>query len=274
MPFCTSNRVSLHYDIEGQGPPLCLISGYRLSGAVWPRRFITRLATSFSVISFDHRGTGLSDKPDGGYRFTSQAKDVIGLLDHLRLPRVHLLGFSMGGVVAQEMALTYGDRIGRLILFGTFCGGIWSEQPSSAVMRRLLEAEHLSPEAGARHIWPLVYSPAFIAANADLVGQQLRRELQHPTSAIAAQRQMEALWQVNNYWVLPRIKAATLVAAGAEDVLVKPGNAALIAGRIPNARLELLPGLGHRAIWEAPEEIADLVDDFLTARVPFFKARG
>ena len=264
MPFSTRTKVSLYYYVVGDGPALCLINGYRLSGAAWPPAFIARLSARCCVISFDNRGTGRSDKPATGYEFGDMATDVIQLLDSLGLPRVHLFGFSMGGAIAQEIAIRYAERIDRLVLFGTFCGGIWAEPASYAVFKRLLAAENQSPEEAARQAWPVTYSPEYLAANADAVEQQMRRELEHPTPMFVAQRQMEALRKFDRYRDLPSIRAHTLVATGTHDVLVKPRNSQILASRIPNARLELLADLGHRAIWEAPEEMADLVGDFLT----------
>jgi pimeloyl-ACP methyl ester carboxylesterase len=264
MPNSTGSGVALYYEIAGDGPPLCLINGYRLSGHAWPRPFIARLATRCTVISFDNRGTGRSDKPSGGYDFASSAADVVALLDDLDIARVHLLGYSMGGAIAQEVAIRHADRIGRLILFATFCGGIWSEPASYSIFRRLLTHEGQSPEQAARQAWPVTYSPEYLATHAAAVEQQMRRELEYPTSIFVANRQMEAILNFDRYRDLPRIAAPTLVASGEDDVLVKPRNASILASRIPDARLELLADLGHRAIWEAPEEIADFICDFIT----------
>jgi 3-oxoadipate enol-lactonase len=213
---------------------------------------------------FDNRGTGLSDKPTDGYEFGHQAGDVVGLLNDLGLPRVHLLGYSMGGAIAQEVALRYADRVDRLILFATFCGGVWAEPASWSVLRRLFEIDDLSLEDAMRQSWPVTYSPTYLAANADAVEEQMRRELAHPTPAFVIRMQTQALKAFDRYRDLPRIRSATLVATGTDDLLVKPRNSAIIASRIPGARLESLADLGHRAIWEAPEEIADLIGDFLT----------
>ncbi|HSZ94449.1 MAG TPA: alpha/beta hydrolase [Acetobacteraceae bacterium] len=263
MPYSTKSGVTLYYDIAGSGPSLCLINGYRLSGFAWPPSFISSLATRCTVISFDNRGTGRSDKPIDGYDFASLAKDVVALLDDLDIARVHLLGYSMGGAIAQEVAIRHADRIGQLILFATFCGGIWSEPASYSVFKRLLVQDGQTPEEAARQAWPVTYSPEYLATHAAAVEQQMRRELEYPTPSFVAKRQMEAILNFNHYWDLPRIGAATLVATGGHDVLVKPRNSAILVSRIPNARLELLADLGHRAIWEAPEEIADFICDFI-----------
>ena len=102
------------------------------------------------------------------------------------------------------------DRLDRLILFGTFCGGIWAEPASYSVFRRLLAADDQSPEDAARQAWPVTYSPEYLATNADAVEQQMRRELEHPTPTFVAQRQMEALRQFDSYRDLPNIRAPTL----------------------------------------------------------------
>jgi pimeloyl-ACP methyl ester carboxylesterase len=239
--------------------------------------FIDGLAARCSVISFDNRGTGRSGKPDNGYGFDLQASDVAGLLDHLGIDRVNLLGFSMGGAIAQRVAAGYPDRVGRLVLFGTFCGGIWAEPASTSVLSRLFGTEQLSPEEAGRHAWPVTYSAEYLADNPEAVEQQLQRELVHPTPAFVARRQMEVLRTFDTYRDLPRIRAATLVVTGAEDILVKPRNSEILAARIPGARLESLAHLGHRAIWEAPEEIADLIGDFVAgpkSRVPEARRSG
>jgi pimeloyl-ACP methyl ester carboxylesterase len=250
--------------MTGEGPVVCLVNGYRLSSAAWPEAFISQLSGRCLVITLDNRGTGRSDKPAGGYDIANLARDVVGLLDSLRLPRVHLVGFSMGGAIAQEVAIRHAPRVGRLVLFGTFCGGVWAEPASFGVLSRLIAAPSQSPEDAARQAWPVTYTSEYLAEHAQTVEQQMRRELEYPTPGFVAERQMEALRKFDSYRDLPRISANTLVATGTQDILVKPRNSQILASRIPNARLEMLAGLGHRAIWEAPEEIADLIGDFLT----------
>jgi pimeloyl-ACP methyl ester carboxylesterase len=264
MPYSTNSGVALYYEIEGSGPPLCMINGYRLSGFAWPQAFIARLACRCSVIVIDNRGTGRSDKPADGYELANLANDVVALLDHLGIGSTHLLGYSMGGAIAQEVVIQHPDRIDHLILFATFCGGIWSERASHSVFSRLLAREGQTPEEAARAAWPVTYSPEFLATHPAAVEHQMRRELQYPTPLFVAKRQMDAILNFDRYRDLPRIGAPTLVASGGHDMLVKPRNSSILASRIPDARLELLTDLGHRAIWEAPEEIADFICDFVT----------
>ena len=263
MPFASATDVTLHYNVAGEGPPVCLINGYRQNSASWPTEFIDHLATRCRVVTFDNRGTGLSDRPAHGYEFGHQADDVAGLLDHLQIREVNLLGYSMGGAIAQEVAIRYPERVGRLILFATFGGGIWAEPASWSVLRRLFATDGLGPQEAARQAWPVTYSPEYLAANAQAVEEQMRREVAHPTPAFVCRRQAEAIRRFDRHRDLPRIRARTLVATGTDDLLVKPRNSAILARRIPDARLERLAGLGHRAIWEAPEEVANLIADFV-----------
>ena len=121
----------------------------------------------------------------------------------------------MGGAIAQEVAIRDPGRIDRLILFGTFCGGIWAEPASYAVFKRLLVTEDQSPEHAARQAWPVTYSPDYLAAHAEAVEQQMRRELEHPTPMFVAERQMEALQKFDSYRDLPSIRVPTLVVTGA-----------------------------------------------------------
>jgi 3-oxoadipate enol-lactonase len=275
MAFLSANGVSLRYEVTGNGPPLCLIIGYRLHGAAWPKAFVERLARRFSVLTFDNRGTGLSDKPTCGYSIDGMARDVAGLLDGLGWTSAHVLGFSMGGAIAQELAISNPERVDRLVLFATFPGGLFGIPAAWPVLRRLFEVGGLSPEQQSRQAWPVAYSATYLAGHPDEVEAQMRREIEHPTPDYAAQGQSAAIRAFSSGPRLWRIEAETLVATGTDDALVPPSNSRVLASRIPGAQLALLPGLGHRAIWEAPEEVAQLVGEFLTrkARSPRDRAR-
>jgi len=118
-----ANGINIAYRVQGQGPPLVLVMGYRLNSTAWPATFIEQLARQFTVITLDNRGTGLSDKPVEGYAIANMARDVRGLLDELGLAQVHMLGYSMGGAIAQEFVRQFPDRVKGLILCATTAGG-------------------------------------------------------------------------------------------------------------------------------------------------------
>src|SRR3954451_13718902 len=220
MAVLSANGVTLRYEVTGEGPPLCLIIGYRLHGAAWPNAFIESLAGRFSVLTFDNRGTGLNDKPAYGYGLHTMAADVAGLLDGLGWARAHVLGFSMGGAVAQELAIRHPERVGRLVLFATFPGGLLGIPAPWPVLRRLFAVEGLSPEEAARQVWPITYSAAYLAAHPEPVEAQMRREIAHPTPDHAARGQGAALRAFSSGLRLSRIRAETLVATGSDDALV------------------------------------------------------
>jgi pimeloyl-ACP methyl ester carboxylesterase len=263
MAFQRINGLDIHYDVVGAGPPLALIIGYRLHGAAWPEAFVERLATQFSVLTFDNRGTGRSEKPSSGYDLHLMAGDLLGLLDHLSWSKAHLLGFSMGGAIAQEFAIRHPERLDRLVLFATFPGGLYGVRAPWPVLRRLFELDGLSPEDAAKQLWPVTYATNYLNANAEAAEAQMRREIAYPTPSDVARAQREAIQAFSTTFRLERIRAETLVATGTEDRLIPPENSRRLAHRIPNSRLTMFPDLGHRAIWEAPVQIADVVIDFL-----------
>src|SRR5215210_326459 len=193
MAFLSANGVSLRYEVTGKGPQLCLIIGYRLHGAAWPDAFIESLARHFSVLTFDNRGTGLSEKPAYGYALYTMAADVAGLMDGRGWTSAHVLGFSMGGAIAQELAIRNPERVDRLVLFATFPGGLLGIPAPWPVLRRLIEVEGLSPEEAARQLWPVTYSAAYLAGHPDAVEAQVRCEIAHPTPDHAARGQGAAL---------------------------------------------------------------------------------
>ena len=119
-----ANGINVAYRVWGEGPPLVLVMGYRLNSMAWPALFIDELARQFTVIAPDNRGTGLSDKPVEGYAIANMAKDICGLLDHLAIAQVHMLGYSMGGAIAQEFVRQFPERVCSLILCATMAGGM------------------------------------------------------------------------------------------------------------------------------------------------------
>jgi 3-oxoadipate enol-lactonase len=265
MGHADVNGIKIAYNVCGSGPPLILIMGYRLSSLAWPLDFIEGLAERFTVVVFDNRGTGASDKPTIGYEIANMARDVRGLLDHLEIERANILGYSMGGAIAQEFVRQFPERVLAIVLCATMCGGARAIYASPSVIRVMRELDGLKPEEIARQIWRVTYSPGYLANHRELAENQMRREIAAPTPLHAADLQFQAFAEFDCSKALPNVRAPTLVLTGDLDQLISPQNSKFIAGLIPGARLIVIPGCGHRLMWEATEECVGLVTDFLAS---------
>ena len=263
MQYADVNGIRIAYGVRGSGPPLVLIMGYRLSSLAWPLDFIEALAERFTVVFFDNRGTGTSDKPTFGYEISNMAKDVFGLLDHLEIGRANLLGYSMGGAIAQEFVRQFPDRVLALALCATTCGGPRAVYASPSVVRVMRELDGLKPEEIARRIWTVTYSPGYLENHRQLAEDQMLREIAAPTPLHAADLQYQAFAEFDCSRALANIKALTLVMTGDLDRLVSPQNSKFIASLIPGASLIVIPGCGHRMMWEATDECVGFITEFL-----------
>jgi 3-oxoadipate enol-lactonase len=258
-----ANGITIAYDVLGSGPPLVLIMGYRLSSSAWPADFTAALAERRTLILFDNRGTGLSDKPTSGYALSNLAKDVCGLLDHLSIACADVLGYSMGGAVAQELVCRHQDRVRSLVLCATLCGGPRTVYAEPAVIEVMRNLEGMDPAEAARRISTVTYAPAYLDANRDAVERQMLREIAYPTPLHAADLQFQAFVDFDSSEALASVRSPTLVMTGDRDELIPPRNSEILAELIPNAQLAILRGCGHRAMWESTSQCVALVGNFL-----------
>jgi pimeloyl-ACP methyl ester carboxylesterase len=229
---------------------------------MWDEALLASLAQAFTVITFDNRGTGKSDKPNAPYTIPTMAADAVGVLEHLGMPPAHIFGVSMGGMIAQELALRYPRRVKRLILGCTHCGGPFATLPPRPILERLLTPPELPREEAIRHQWPVMFSPDFVNANPAFLDRLTERSLVYPTPLYTAMRQAMAIQRFNTYGRLSQIGMPTLVTTGSDDLLVPPVNAYLLADRIPDASLEILPRVGHGFFWQSPEMVVNLLNEF------------
>jgi pimeloyl-ACP methyl ester carboxylesterase len=266
MPRIQVGEVSLNYDVAGKGEPLLMIMGLGASSAVWDPELIAELARTFRVITFDNRGTGQSDKPDAPYSIEMFADDAAGVLTKLDVPRAHIFGVSMGGMIAQEFALRHPTRTATLTLGCTTAGGAHSVPPPPESLKVLTAPrEGVSPEEIIRRGWPLAYTTKYIAENRATLEAGIPRLLKYPTPPFAFQRQLEATYTLKTYDRLPQINAPTLVITGAQDVLIPAKNSEILAAQIPGAKLHIIPGVGHAFMAEGR-------DAFMKVFVPFVKS--
>jgi len=246
--------VRIAWERHGAGAPLLLVHGLGYARWGW-EPVLEGLARSFDVILFDNRGIGESDAPPGPYTVAELAADAIQVLDEAGVERAHVLGTSLGGMVAQELALSHPERVDRLVLACTTPGGPESfpmpEQTVAlmergATLRQFVE-NALAPE-------PAEGIVERILRHREATAQPLEAW----TAQAAAGAAFDALDRVAG------IAAPTLILHGTADTVVDSRNTALLALRISDARVELFPGGGHLFFWEEPERFVEVVTEFLS----------
>jgi pimeloyl-ACP methyl ester carboxylesterase len=259
----------LHYERRGRGAPLLLIQGMGANAAHWGEPFLSALERDFELVLYDHRGIGRSAPLEGAdLTVASLAHDALALLDALGIAAAHVLGISMGGMVAQELALAAPQRVLTLTLGATTCGGTQSRTTTPEVVSRLTTvALSRDKELMLRTGFELVVSPRH-AGDAAHFAQFRAAAQQFPASLPILFAQKSAADGHDAYSRLRGLRVPTLVIHGTADQLLAPINGDLVASLIPGARLELLEGVGHLFFWEQPEHSAELVRGFaLDARV-------
>ncbi len=264
MPLADTGEVELSYQRSGSGPPLLLIMGMSGTFSHWDAAFLEQLRASFEVIVYDHRGVGESG-PLGEEQLTIArlAQDAAGLLVALEIESAHVLGISMGGMVAQELALAHPERIRTLALGCTYCGGEGSSLSSPEVIQRLVEGMSSGDRAVAvRTAWEVNLSPEFAAK--DDAFDVFRSIRAVPVPVIMAQ--MQACLAHDTSARLHQLAMPTLIMHGTADQMIPVHNAHLIHGYVPDSRLEIFDGIGHLFFWELPQRSAELVREI--AAVP------
>jgi pimeloyl-ACP methyl ester carboxylesterase len=266
MPVVEANGINIYYQLAGEGEPLVLISG--LSYGLWYwHRVVPLLAPHFRVITFDNRGVGQSDAPPGPYTGSMMAADTAGLLDALGIERAHVLGHSMGGYVAQALALEHPQRIDRLVLASTNFGGPNQIPPSAEAMAILTDVSGDPVERFMRGL-KISTAPDFAETNEAFVAEWLAYRTENPIEPVAYQAQLAvglALLAPEGAFDgrLHQITASTLLLMGEHDGVIPPGNAALMAAQIPGSTVMILPDAGHHFTLEIPEATAATITGFL-----------
>jgi len=258
----------LHVERRGEGEPLLLVQGLGCHTAHWGEPFLAELERDFELILYAHRAIGRSAPLTGDVTTAGLAADALALLDVLEIERAHVFGFSMGGMVAQEVALAAPQRVLTLVLGATTCGGTQSRATSPEVVQRLTTvALSRDKELMLRTGFELVVSRRH-ASDAAHFAQFAAAARQFPATVPVLLAQKGAADGHDAYSRLRGLHVPTLVIHGTADELLASINGDLVASLIPGARLELLEGVGHLFFWEQPQRSAELVRGFaLAARV-------
>jgi pimeloyl-ACP methyl ester carboxylesterase len=262
MTVVSVGEIELDYERSGNaaGPPLLLIMGMSGTALHWGEPFLELLRADFDVIAYDHRGVGASTPLDGPVTIRRMADDAAGLLAALELESAHVLGISMGGMIAQELALNHRSRIRTLTLGCTYCGGPGSALASEAVMGKLGAAMASGDmERATRAAWEINVSPA-MAADEQAWERFRATGMRRAVAVPVIMQQLQACTAHDTHERLPELAGlSTVVIHGTEDELLPVQNGKLIASLIPGSQLEIFDGIGHLFFWERPERSAELV---------------
>jgi pimeloyl-ACP methyl ester carboxylesterase len=250
----------LAWSATGKGTPLLLIAGLGLDGDSWWRS-IPGFAERFRVITFDYRGVGRSGSAPMFCTTDNLADDAVAVLDEAGVQRVFVYGFSLGGMVAQRLALRHPDRVSALVLGATQAGGTRAVQPGAATLAWLWMARFLSSAAVARSSVPHVYGERCRRETPERIVADLEQRRRRRLDPQAYRGQIAAAMMHDAHDSLRTIETPTLVVHGASDRLIPKENSELIAREIPDARLHLIPHAGHYYSTDEPS-IDGVIADF------------
>ncbi len=256
--------IELYYEEHGSGDPLLCIMGLAADSAAWMFQ-VPDFSKQYRTIIFDNRGVGRSSKPAGPYTTAQMASDAVGLLDALGIQQANVLGVSMGGMIAQELALGYPQRVKRLVLACTYAepDGTVEQQRKSSVAQLggtigpdgqiEVDMAKLNPMDFFQQLLPLSFNPEFIANDLPKLMQMFMGSLQYGISLEGIMAQVAAVTTHRTTDRLGQIKSPTLVIAGDNDRLVPPENSDVLAKHIPGAKLVKIAGGSHGFNFETPE---------------------
>jgi pimeloyl-ACP methyl ester carboxylesterase len=255
--YATNGEVRIWWDEHGSGTPAMLIMGFAYGSAMW-HRAVTALSPHHRVLTFDNRGVGYSDAPHGPYAIEEMASDAVAVLDAAGVEQAHVYGASMGGLIAQEVALAHPQRVRSLVLG---CTGCIDTTESPTRLQRILV--HLAPPAALmRPSVARMYGPG-VSAQAQAEDLLLVRSTRHTRRGLLGQAQ--AIGAYRSRHRLAQLEVPTLVIHGDADQVVSLERGKDLAAAIPGARFEVIKGAGHNYATEPDCDANRLVLDFWSA---------
>jgi 3-oxoadipate enol-lactonase len=249
-PVAETGHVRTNYTLAGAGPTVVLAHGLGGSRAFWNP--LLPLLEGFRTLRYDLRAHGASSVPAGPYTIDDFVADALAVMDHAGVSSAHLIGFSLGGMIAQALAARHPARVRSVMLLNTVAGRTAEERERSRSRAAAIARDGAAASiAAAVDLW---FTPAFRAARPDVVEARIEQTLATDPAGYAAAYRVFAETDLEDE--LDRISAPTLVATGADDPSCTPRMAALMQARIPNARLTIFSGLRHSTPLEAPDQVA------------------
>lgn len=253
--------ITMNCRMLGSGHPLLLIMGYGSTMNLWEPRLLDRLAERYRLIVFDNRGIGGSETGTLPFSIGQFAEDTAALLGSLGIGQAHVLGWSMGSLVAQELALRHPSLVGRLVLYASHCDAEMFP-PSPEVLAQLTDTSGTPEERGMRYIATL-FPETWLREN----GLRLKEIFYRPMGTVNEESVGMQAAAIGNWEGttdrLGSIGSSTLLITGAEDRLVPPDNSRYMDGKVPGAQLAVIENGGHGLMFQYPEKFCDIVAGFL-----------
>ncbi len=259
MPYAISGGARLYWREQGSGPPVLMIMGLSFTHEMW-FRVVPFLSAEHRLLLFDNRGMGRSDVTQGPYSMRQMARDAIAVLDAAGVASAHVMGASMGGMIAQELALSYSNRVRSLVLACTAHGGLFARWPDFSRMPRRLRWENSQRAEREEAFIPLLYANTTPRSR---IQEDLDMRCGCAWSYKGFLSQLAGILLWSSYRRLPRISVPTLVIHGEEDHLIPIQNGRVVARRIPGAQFHAIANAGHIAMTDQPEPCSEVVLRFL-----------
>ena len=264
--YARSGALEIAYELRGtwyrRRPWLVLIQGMGFDRLGW-QPVLGKLGRRFRLVLMDNRGAGRSGHPAAAFAVTDMVGDVVAVLDAAGVHRAHVLGASLGGMVAQELAITHPQRVDGLVLACTTPGWPFAYPMPAATVRLIAASGDRTAEGATRRHTENALSARTVQHRPELVDHLVSLQVSRPPDSGIISAQARAGARYAGQLRQARIQARTLIMHGDADAVVDPRNARLLAERIPDARLVLFAGLGHLLFWEDPDGFADTVASFL-----------
>jgi pimeloyl-ACP methyl ester carboxylesterase len=253
--------INMGYRVFGSGYPLLLIMGYGSTMNLWEAGLISKLASRFKVIIFDNRGIGSSGIGTNAFSIEQFCEDTCGFMDALGIQQAHVLGWSMGSLIAQELVLRHPSKVNKLILYAAHCGAEMFP-PSPEVIQQLTDMTGTAQERGMRYIGVL-FPDNWLQSNGKRIGEIFFRPMGNiPEETLGQQAMAIDAWK-GSATRLGEIRSHFMLITGAEDCLVVPRNSLFMSEKIPNAQLDLIDNSGHGLMFQYPEMFCEKVVGFL-----------
>ena len=275
MSFAKINNVEINYHTVGDGQPLLFVAGLGVDNMCWIYQ-VPKFQDFFKVIVFDNRGIGKSTGSIAPYSIRMMADDAVELLKYLNIEKSHIAGTSMGGMIAQEIAINYPDMVDKLVLCSTFAKPqnmveIIMKGVKDIIGYNALDIFGINPhrlvfEKLFSYLLQQIFSEEFLLENKKLIEEILRKYLSRLTYVETFLKQTGAVYTHNTIDRLNMVKAETLIITGMEDKLVVPECSNILAEKISRSKLEKIDNAGHGMHFEMPDIFNKIVIEFLSEK--------